>query len=232
MALGIHAETLKPFPSQLAAERQAALVENSAAEHAGISCAISVPGYETRTGAHGYADTRENIAVSPDMRFGMGSISKSFTSALMLQLVDEGLVDLSDSISKHLPIYHNIDPNVTIEQLLGMTRGIFNFTDSFRDPWNDSRRLPLKIWRPEEILDTYVALMQFTPGTSWMYSNTNYIITGLIIKQVTRSAYAQAVRERLLDPLNLQSTLVGRHEPIKANLAYTDFNYDGIIIAR
>lgn len=125
--------------------------------------------------------------ITPNTLFQAGSITKSFTSMILLQLEDQGKIDLDDSISKYLPQYSKWR-NITIRQLLNHTSGIFDYTKTAR--FHRIRtETPKAGMTPEQLIE--MASMYhpyFPPGQGWKYSNTNYVLAGLIIEQVTQQS--------------------------------------------
>lgn len=196
----------------------------------GVSAAVIVPGQEIWTGASGFS--RPPNKMRPDMLFGIGSVTKTFTAALILKLAEEGLLSLDDSLHQWLPSFQNIDSTITIRQLLNHTSGIFDFlNDGFDDFWSAVAADLTKVWTPEEIL-TFVKEPHFPPGSSWKYSNTNYILLGMIIKEVTGSQVSTELRNRLLNPLNLHSTFLDVEETISGEVAHNwsdGFDGDGTL---
>jgi D-alanyl-D-alanine carboxypeptidase len=133
----------------------------------------------------------------PD-RFHIGSATKTFTAAVILQLDQEGKLSLQDPISKWIS-YPN-GAKITVEMLLSHTSGIPNFTQ------NPARTL-------KDTPETSIALSEtqppvFAPGSSWSYSNTNYIILGVIAERVTGKTWQDEIESRLLKPLGLTDTYV------------------------
>lgn len=169
----------------------------------GLYAAIHTFNDDIWEGAAGVS--HDTITVKPDMLMGIGSITKNIIATITLQLYEEGSLNLSDSIHNWLPSFQNIDSTVTIKQLLNHTSGIYNYlmyptiedTVQFYDP---------KIWTPEEILETFVLEADFPPGTNWSYSNTNYILLGLIIEEATGNSVLTEFHNRVTVPLNLNST--------------------------
>lgn len=161
------------------------------------------------TSASNTADTDE-IVVGPDDAFRIGSITKVFTSALTLGLVDDGLVDLdapaSDYVSRVV-----IPDGVTVRHLLGHRSGITNYTTADFDEAtkaDDSR-----VWTPEEMVAVLAdAPVEFQPGSEYAYSNTNYVLLGMLIEEMTGTSYDEALRSRILDPLGMSSTYVDSFE--------------------
>ncbi len=181
-----------------------------------------------------WSDALNNKAVSPtakmDRNFvlGIGSNTKSITSAAILLLMEDGKLTLEDPLSKWLPSYPNVDPDITIRQCLQMTSGIFNFTDNSKFFAAISAN-PTKIWTPDEVLTTFVDKAVFPKGTSWQYSNTNYVLLGLIIEKASGMSYQQFVRQRIIEPLGLSSMSFYPLENPTASMAHpwADINNDG-----
>lgn len=152
-------------------------------------------------GSSGVAELGTDRPIDPDGWFRVGSITKTFTAAVALTLVADGLLDLDAT-------YDEWGPTVTLRQLLNHTTGIYNYTDELGDEAAIVRER-YDHWDPERALR--MALRHeplFEPGTDWSYSNTNYTIVGLIIEAATGRSYAEEVRARVLEPLGLQQTIV------------------------
>jgi D-alanyl-D-alanine carboxypeptidase len=168
----------------------------------GATAAVLYPGAGTWKGAHGISYDNSNITT--DMLMGIGSNTKTFISALVLKMQEQSLIDLDDSIGTWIHNKPNINGAITIRQCLNHTSGIFSYTEN--DAINDSiDRNPGKTWQRDELL----ALAQapyFQPGKGWSYSNTNYIIAGIIIEQVLGKPVEQAMHEMILAPAGLNNT--------------------------
>jgi D-alanyl-D-alanine carboxypeptidase len=144
-------------------------------------------------------------APTPTDHTRVGSLTKTMTATVILQLAEEGKLDLSDPIGSFVPGMPNGD-TATIQQLAEMTSGIAPYTTSdafqaqlFADP--------LKVWTPQEL----VAFEQgqpaeFAPGEGWQYSNTNYVLLGMVIEQVTGQSITDVFQERLFGPLGMTDT--------------------------
>jgi D-alanyl-D-alanine carboxypeptidase len=152
--------------------------------------------------AYGTAKLDPHVAASPDMRYGIGSISKQFTAAAVLLLQQEGKLSLDDPVSRYVPGLTRGD-DVTIRQLLSHTSG-------YQDFWPQDYVPPAmeKPVTPQAILDRWARQpLDFEPGTRWQYSNTNFEIAALIVQKVSGTPFFQFVRTRILDPLQLTSAV-------------------------
>ncbi|MET8947934.1 serine hydrolase domain-containing protein [Streptomyces sp. NPDC004542] len=166
----------------------------------------------------GTGDLRTGAPRSADDRYRVGSITKTFVATVLLQLEAEGRLSLDDTVDKWLPGVvrgHGHDGrHITVRQLLDHTSGIFNYTadedfgrtyflkDGFFRHRYDTltpRQLVAVAMRHEP---------DFAPGTSWNYSNTNYVLAGMVIKSVTGHSYAQEITHRIIGPLRLTGTSV------------------------
>ena len=187
----------------------------------GVSAAIIVPGYEIWLGVSGMSDPTTSESIKPGMLFDIASIGKMYLASLVLKLVEERHLTLEDPLHKWLPDYPNIDSTITIRQLLNHTSGVFDLVEHPQSPF----RIPFtsidftKVWTPEEVLTTLVNEPYFPPGTGWHYSTTGYILLKMIVEKITQSKVSTELRNRFLDPLDLNSTVVlDSEEPIPANL--------------
>lgn len=145
----------------------------------------------------------DSAPVGLDAAWGIGSITKSFIGVVTLQLAEEGVIDLDASIIDYLPDLPGAD-QITPRQLLQHTSGLGEYLD---DPLvlDDAERE----WSPSELIAVAEAGGRSgTPGDAYRYSNTNYIVLGEIIEQVTGAPWSDAVRTRIIEPLELTNTNV------------------------
>lgn len=183
----------------------------------GIAASVYASDQCNWVGASGHANRQFFPPIESTMTFGFGSITKTFIAALVLQLAEEDLLSLDDPLNMWLADYRNINGSVTIRQLLSHTSGIYNYLDHPSAPFIDSSNL-LQVWRPEDILRSYVLGARFAPGTSYNYSNTNFILLGMIIEAVTGNEVDVELQNRIFQPLGLQHTFLG-HGDLLADLA-------------
>lgn len=158
------------------------------------------------TSAYGTTVAGEDSPPAADTHFRAASNTKTFTGTLILQLADEGLLSLSDPVSKYQADVPGGD-QITVEMLLAMRSGLVDYTttEAFG---TEVLADPQRAWRPEELLAlSFAEPPLFTPGAEVNYSNTNYVLLGLIAEQVTGVELPQLFDERLLDPLELDATV-------------------------
>ncbi|MGI5454854.1 serine hydrolase domain-containing protein [Streptomyces sp. CA-249302] len=166
----------------------------------------------------GVGDIRTGRSRSPHDRYRVGSITKTFVATVLLQLEAEGRLSLDDTVEKWLPgaVHGNghDGSRITVRQLLGHTSGIFNYTedDEFgREYFTKDGFLRHRYDRksPEDLLAFAMSHKPaFEPGTSWGYSNTNYLLAAMVIEKATGHAYGTEIHDRLIAPLRLTGTSV------------------------
>lgn len=156
-------------------------------------------------GTSGYQDLAAGIKNNSQTQMLIGSITKTYTAVVILQLVEEGMLQLDDKLAK----YYSEIPNagrITLEALLRHRSGLFNYTDapSFASEVTSSVS-------KDDILERFKRLdTLFTPDTQFRYSNTNYLLLGYIIEKVTGDSYENQLRKRIIDRLGLRATYYGR----------------------
>ncbi|WP_405057749.1 beta-lactamase family protein [Kribbella sp. NBC_01505] len=157
------------------------------------------------TGSSGVAELGGDRSVDPDGWFRAGSITKTFTAVTVLQLVGEGRLKLDEPITEWVP---DVPDEITLRQLLNHTAGLHNYTDDLPDIPELVRDRFLHV-DPVGWLTRAVAKPRlFEAGSSWSYSNTNYVAVGLLIEAVTGNPYEDEVRDRILEPAGLARTLL------------------------
>ena len=148
--------------------------------------------------------TRQAIQSTADTPFRVASISKPFVATIVLQLVDEGSVDLDETLSTYLP-NTPIGGDVPIRMLLNHRSGLPNYTDQsafITDVFEDRTR----VFTPDEILAWVEDAVTDEPDQHFAYSNTNYILLGQLIERVTGTDLDTALRQRISEPLGLEAT--------------------------
>jgi D-alanyl-D-alanine carboxypeptidase len=157
--------------------------------------------------AAGVADSRTHRSMQADDRFRVGSITKSFVATVVLQLVGEQKLSLSDTVARFLP---RLLPNgdvITVKELLQHTSGLYDYS---MDPSVSAPYLKGNLryrWAPKRLVKIAVKHGQlFPPGARWYYSSTNYVVLGLIIEALTKHTLASELTRRILGPLRLHAT--------------------------
>jgi D-alanyl-D-alanine carboxypeptidase len=164
------------------------------------SIAVVKDGQIVYAKAYGDARLDPKTPATSEMRYSIGSISKQFTAAAVLLLQEQGKLSLNDKVSKFLPDLTRGN-EVTIRQLLSHTSG-------YQDYWPQDYVMPmmLKPVTAQKILDMWAKKpLDFDPGTKWQYSNTNYVIAGLIIEKASGMPLLQFLREKIFTPLGMKS---------------------------
>ncbi|MCO5993191.1 serine hydrolase domain-containing protein [Actinoallomurus rhizosphaericola] len=151
-------------------------------------------------------------------RFRIGSITKSFTATVLLQLAAQGRVGLDDPVERYLPGLVPGGRHITLRRLLNHTSGIADYLDDTTTYPISGREFLEKVrfhtFPAERLARSGVALPRyFPPGEGWHYSNTNYVLAGLIIEKVTGRSWHDEVTRRIVRPLGLHETTVPDHDP-------------------
>lgn len=177
----------------------------------GVAILIARNGNIIYKKAFGSANIELNVAMQPDMIFRIGSITKQFTAVGILQLVEQGKISLQDSIQKYIPGYPSKGFTITIENLLTHTSGIIDYI-SINDP---SPYIDRWDFTPQFILGKFKDLpLEFKPGTKYNYSNSNYLLLGLVIEAVARKSYHTYIKENIIVPLELNHTFYANESTI------------------
>lgn len=178
----------------------------------GVQAVVS-EGHRATWARAGVRDLRTEAPVPRNGYFRTGSTTKTFAAVIVLQLVEEGELSLGDTVEHWLPGVVSGNGNdgaqITVRQLLQHTSGIYNYTNDLEvfgsaDEYYAHR---FDHYDPEDL----VALAmkhepEFAPGTSWQYSNTNYILAGMIIERITGRSWPAALQHRIVGPLRLRQT--------------------------
>ena len=177
----------------------------------GLSIAV-VRGTDTLVmKGYGLADVEHDVPVTDRTVFRIGSLTKQFTSAAVMKLVEEGRIRLDATIADYLPQYDGSGRGVTIHQLLNHTSGIPSYTGLGEAFWEKSR-LDLT---HEQMLEMFEDdPLEFMPGTSWSYNNSGYYLLGMVIEAVTGESYEEYLARTQWQPLGLEQTSYCRQAEI------------------
>jgi CubicO group peptidase (beta-lactamase class C family) len=190
-------------------QRQIAAIKNSTRDAMkeynlkALIVQVTAGGRQLYTEALG--ESMSGVPSTPAMHFRNGAMAFTYISTMLLELVDQNKVSLDDKLSKFLPDLPQAD-RITLKNLANMTSG---YTDYVYGPevLHAIYLDPFRQWTPQELIKIGVSKpMMFEPGTNWGYCHTNYVILGQVIEQVTRMPLAQAMRQYILDPMDLKQT--------------------------
>ena len=158
---------------------------------------------------YGFADMEKEIPITVETKFRIGSISKQFTSLMILQLVEEGKIKLDDNISKYLPDYRrDTGERVTIDHLLKHMSGIPSYTS--QEFWTKYSQTE---YSKDEFISRFLSGdLEFTPDSTYRYSNSNHYLLAVIIENVTGESYETNLRKRITGPLSMNNTGAGHSD--------------------
>lgn len=216
LLLAPHACFAQQFDPNLATHLQAVLDSMRVTERVpGISAAVLLPGRAIWQGTAGGA--RQGVPVDRAMVFGIGSNSKLFTAAAVLTCSENGWLNLDDALARWLPAMNNVDSTITIRQLLHHTSGLADVNEITGYP-DSILADPRRMFTREEVL-SWIGSPHFAPGTSWRYSNTNYLLAGMIVEKASGKSFAAFLRDSVLAPLQLDSTVLSPDETLVGSIA-------------
>ena len=199
-------KTSNRFPDAKRAAIDGALEKAfSASKAPGVVVGIWIPGEGSYVAARGVADTKTRRPMRVEDHFRIGSITKTFTATLLLILADEKKLGLDDPVSKYAAWVPNGE-KITLRMLADMTSGLHNYTED--DAWVKTMFSDLKrVWTPRELVDVGIRHPpDFPPGQGWHYSNTNYVLLGMILEQVTGKRIQDSFGEKIFRPLRLKQS--------------------------
>lgn len=200
---------------QLTAAFDKLLSEQFKSNETGAAALVSKNGKIVYKKAFGLANVELNVPMQSDNVFRIGSITKQITAVAILQLMEQGKLNLQDEITKFIPDYPTQGTKITIEHLLTHTSGIRNFS-TIRDTVQFGRLDQ----SPKQMINHFKNQpMRFAPGTRWEYSNSGYFLLGYIIEQITGMSYAQYIEEKFFKPLGMNNSLYANDIRIVKNRA-------------
>jgi CubicO group peptidase (beta-lactamase class C family) len=175
---------------------------------AGAVVGVAVDGRISFIKGYGLADVEQRVPVTEKTVFRIGSVTKQFTAAAVLRLVDQGKLSLDDPLIKFVPEFPR-GSEVTVRQLLSHTSGIMSYTHpKVAGQLKDAGKRDWTIKDLVARIATIEPLYEFDPGTAWSYSNSGYMLLGAIIEQVSGKKYAEFLESELFAPLELADTRV------------------------
>jgi CubicO group peptidase (beta-lactamase class C family) len=193
-------------PDSLASELDAAFAAAYPANGPGAAVLVEKDGEVLLRKGYGMADLELGVPIAPDMVFRLGSITKQFTAAAVLLLVQEGKLSLDDTVGERLAGYSGPAAPVTLRQLLTHTGGVPSYTDVPDYPTR---------MREDQTVEEMIARfrdkpLDFEPGTGWHYSNSGYFLLGAIIEKVSGESYEDFVERRIFAHLGMARSRYGR----------------------
>ena len=197
-------------PDSLASELDAAFAAAYPADGPGAAVLIEKDGEVLVRKGFGLADLELGVPIAPDMVFRLGSITKQFTAAAVLLLVQEGKLALDDTVGARLAGYSGPAAPVTLRQLLTHTGGVPSYTDvpeylaEMREDVTPAQMIERFREKP----------LDFEPGTGWHYSNSGYFLLGAIIEEVSGESYENFVERRIFAPLGMGRSRYGRESEL------------------
>jgi D-alanyl-D-alanine carboxypeptidase len=208
-------------PAAAVAEAVDRVVDEAIRERvfAGAVLGIAERGRITLVRGYGLADLEQRVPMTEKTVLRVGSVTKQFTAAAVLRLVDQGKVSLDDPLVKYFPDFPRAS-EVAIRHLLSHTSGISSYTNPAIAA--NRKESPRREWTTEQLIKHIAALepgYEFDPGTGWSYSNSGYILLGAIIEKVSGKSYREFLKAELFDPLELLDTAVDDYALIVPNRA-------------
>lgn len=149
--------------------------------------------------------------LNTDLLYDIGSNTKSMVAALILLLEEEGSLSIEDTLYQFIAPVQNVPNGITLKQLMNHRSGVFSYTShpNFANTvFNDETRF----LHPDTILANFVSAPEFNAGSSWEYSNTNYILLGKVIEAVEQKPLNEAFKARLFEPFGLQNTYLDQYD--------------------
>ncbi len=191
----------------------------------GIQAAMRI-GHYNWSSTSGSVNNKKDKKLTDDHILRIGSVTKLYTAAIIMKLYEEGKIDLDDTIDEWFPDFPKSN-KIKVRQLLNHSSGIYNYTESL---WLGVQAVLFskKIWDPYALLKTAEKKdFYFAPGRGHHYSNTNYLILGLIIEKITGKTLAEVYREYIIEPAKLNNTFFVPYEKAPENLI-SGFDHDVI----
>ncbi|GHF31152.1 class A beta-lactamase-related serine hydrolase [Streptomyces griseoluteus] len=194
----------------------------------GVTVGIWTPDKGNYVRSFGVADKSSKRPMSPDLYMRIGSETKTFTVTALLQLVDQGKVELDDPIGRYIDGVPNGD-KISLRQLADMRSGLFNYSedpDFFKALTSD----PQRSFTPQQLLDyAFRHPVRFQPGAKFEYSNTNLILLGLVVEQQSGQGLGDYIQQHVLDPAGMKHTSFpeGSEFPKPHAQGYTNQTADG-----
>ena len=168
----------------------------------GISAAAYIPGQGIWKGVTGVS--HDTVLIDTTMLFSIGSITKTFVAAEIFKLIESGSLSLNDSLHSLLLPLPNVDPNITVKQLLGHKSGLADYLNA---NWENGMFSDLdQVWYQPDPITSFLPAPLAAPGGTWRYINTNYALLGMIVEAKTGDSLHHVLRNNFLTPLGMNNT--------------------------
>ena len=208
LALVVPPAYARPRSEPAGAADRVVETERTAQRIPGISLAVCRDGKLVQASGYGLANVELSVPATPETIFQTGSVGKQFTAMAVLMLVEEGKLGLDDKIRKYLPDAPPAWKAVTIRQLLTHTSGIADYGGE-EDTMSKGVINFRKDYTEDELIKAFSKMpMDFAPGDKWHYSNTGYVLLGIIIHKVTGEFYGDFLQQRIFHPLDMNATRI------------------------
>jgi CubicO group peptidase (beta-lactamase class C family) len=199
-----------------AAIDKAAAAAVAAGESPGLEVAVIKDGKPVLVKGYGSANLEQHVPVTNDTVFRVGSVTKQFTAAALLQLAEEGKVSVHDKLSKYYPNFPRAN-DITLDEMLHHTSGIYNYTSA------PSFAVDGMIHRSTDEMVEYIGKLpktqDFEPGTDWSYSNSAYFILGGVVEKAAGKPLAEVFKTRFFTPLGMSHSALDDETEIVAGRA-------------
>jgi len=167
----------------------------------GVAVGIGKDGEVVKAQGYGVANLEHDVAVTPDTIFESGSLGKQFTATAVMLQVEDGKLSLSDTLDRFFPDAPPAWHGITIRHLLTHTSGLPDYVSGMIDERRDYTEDELARF-------AYKLTLEFTPGSRWNYSNTGYVLLGIIVHKVSGAFYGDVLAERVFRPIGMKTTRV------------------------
>jgi CubicO group peptidase (beta-lactamase class C family) len=194
---------------------------------AALSIAVARQGEIVFEKAYGVADAEFDVPADTRTMFRIGSVTKQFSSAIAMRMIERKELALDDELSKYVPEFPLQGRTVTVRHLLNHTSGIPSYTD-VGDEWR--AKWPLELTHEELLALVAGKPFQFEPGASWHYNNSGYYLLGMVLEKVSGKPYAQLVIDELAKPLGLERTRYDSNVELIKNRAQGYTMRDGTLV--
>jgi len=220
---GVHAYSQSTDTKQVLAREDAYIAKETATRHFRGTVLVGMDGQIVLEKAYGPADEEWGVANTPRTKFRIASLTKQFTAACILLLQERGLLHVNDAVFQYLPDLPAAWKEITVHQLLTHTSGVPN-PDYGGKQYLDTQRIGAK---PERLVALVANRpLDFRPGTKWNYSNTGYIVLGMLIEKLSGQSYADFLRHNIFQPLGMtDSGYDSAPEILKSRASGYDINH-------